>query len=138
LTPERALFAKLSTIDPFTAIVSTRIYPQLSEQEPQYPLAVYARAGTEQPNTLNGRSSLSKVLIDVTIHAETDEEIDLAGRALVEGLCNPTWTDPTNGVSACFHVDSNVEAEAETRNIRHTFALWVRNPSNARGDRRPF
>lgn len=53
MSAETALYSALTGASPVTAIVSTRIYPDVVPQEVQLPCVAYARVDTEYEGTLH-------------------------------------------------------------------------------------
>lgn len=127
-TPEEMLRGRMAGYAPLTDLVGQRIYPQMSTQEPTYPLAIYERAGEERQPKISGASNTSKVLIDVTTYGRTEAEYQAPAAQVVNALNQ--WSDRANGVQGVFHVDSNagVTEDGLARWMKHTFAVWFTAP----------
>ncbi len=78
MSAETVLYSTLSGAAGVTAIVSTRIYPDVVPQEAALPAIAFARAETEYVNTIHGTTVAKRAVLEVWCMA--------AGRAAAEAL----------------------------------------------------
>jgi len=77
----KAIYKLLSTNANVTAIVSTRIYPDMATQDAAYPFIVYSHEDTTPTNTKDGASPLDADNFNVQIFAKTYTQAqDLAAK----------------------------------------------------------
>lgn len=67
----KAIYYLLSNAAPVTALVSTRIYPDIATADAAYPFVVYSVENTLPSDTKDGVSGLDVVQIAVMIYANT-------------------------------------------------------------------
>lgn len=127
-SPTIAIVAKLKATAAVTAAVSTRIYPQLTTQEPTYPFLVVTVLGAETSATLAGKNrALKKYAVRVDSYAETEIEAQANAKLVRDALApdGTPWTDSAAGVQGCFHTDTaNDFTEDGQRFQSETFDLW--------------
>lgn len=127
--PGIAIVNKLSATAAVTAIVSTRITPQFTSQEPTFPALVYTVIGSETPNTLAGKNrALKRYTVQIDCFAATETATAALAKLVVEALApdGTPWTSTTDGVQGCFHVDTEVNymEDGSQRFQSETFTLW--------------
>lgn len=127
---EDAICVKLKATGLVQAIVGTRVYPQLTTQEPTFPQVVYSKIGTETGAKLkSGTSDLKAHTIRVDCYAETEAGALTLGKA-VRDLLTPEatpWRDLTVGVHGCFHADSAQDyTEDGLRFQSEIFTVWFK------------
>lgn len=88
----KALFNKLSGDSGVNALVSTRIYPELSPNQRTYPVCIYDIEYTD--NQLSGNSSINYANVDIACVATTyDVAVSIAEavRTALDKQSNVTW-----------------------------------------------
>lgn len=76
----KAIYSILSNAAPVTALVSTRIYPDIATVDAVYPFVVYSVENTLPTDTKDGPSGLDVVQVAVMIYANTYTSAqDIAG-----------------------------------------------------------
>lgn len=76
----KAIYSILTGASAVTALVSTRIYPDMATQKAAYPFIVYAITGTQPSDTKDGVSGLDVVEVAVMCYATTYTSAqDIAG-----------------------------------------------------------
>lgn len=96
-----AVFAKLSATTGLTAVVGTRIAPQLPTQEPTFPLATFTVSsdGT-RPVAIGGSGGPSGYVGSVSVYAMTEAAALAGAKAASDALHG--WRDPADGVRGCW------------------------------------
>lgn len=127
-TVEIAVTAKLKATGAITALVSTRVFPQLDTQEPALPSIVYSVLGSEGGKRLSGAANaLRKWVIRIDCYADTEIAADALAKAVRDALTpdGSPWTDSANGVQGCFFVDSAEDFTEDGVRVRQeTFEVW--------------
>lgn len=126
-----AVRAKLAATAGVTAVVSTRIYPQLPTQEFTLPCLVYSVLGSEaQPSLSRGAAALKRYSVKVDCYAATELAAQQLGK-LVRDAITPSgsaWTDSANGVQGAFLDDSTTEYADLGGTVvpysAETFGIW--------------
>lgn len=70
----KAIYSILSSDSDVSAIVGTRIYPQIAAQGASFPFLVYVLQGTTPSDTKSGVSTLDEVRYDIVVASETYAE----------------------------------------------------------------
>jgi len=70
----KAIYSILTTDSAVSAIVSSRIYPQIAAQGAAFPFVVYVMQGTDPSDTKSGVSTLDEVRYDMVVASETYAE----------------------------------------------------------------
>lgn len=127
---ETALVAKLKATAAVTAVVGSRIYPQLDTQEGSSPQIVYKKLGAEPTNKLAGSGQLKAYTLQLDCYAETETAAAALGK-LVRDALTPSagaWRDTTVGVDGAFHLDSNADNDPNSgfRYHSETFLIWFK------------
>lgn len=122
---EEAVTTKLKATAAVTALASTRVYPQLSTQEPTFPQLVVSKLGADGSANLAGNRSLKSYTVRVECYAETELAAVALGKVVRAALGGQTpWQDKDNGVHGSFFVDSageftedGIRFQSETFNV---------------------
>ena len=75
MTIETALYSELSTTAEVTAVVSTRIFPQVAPLTVPYPFIVYSVINSIPEHHMGGASALTNVSLQLDVWAETVGEL---------------------------------------------------------------
>lgn len=120
-TPEEAVYAKLAGTAAVTALVSTRINPQVNTQEATFPFITFKRIGGAPVLRLDGTQGKARYVFQIDAYAETEAGAK-AVTAAVEGALFPSggWRDVNNGVLGAFPDDSAVDTTDDP------FRVWTR------------
>ena len=70
----KAIYSILTTDSAVSAIVSSRVYPQIAAQGAVFPFVVYVMQGTDPSDTKSGVSTLDEVRYDIVVASETYAE----------------------------------------------------------------
>ena len=84
MSAETVLYSTLSGAAGVTALVSTRIYPDVAPQEGSLPAITFERTGTEYHNTIHGTVIATVAAMDVWCMGAT--------RASAEAVCDAVAT----------------------------------------------
>jgi hypothetical protein len=84
MSAETTLYATLAAASAVTALVSTRIYPDIAPQEVAVPCIAFSRTGTEYVQSIHGPVLAQRVSIEVSCMAAT--------RASAEGIADAVLT----------------------------------------------
>lgn len=93
----KAIYGILSTAAGVTALVSTRIYPDMATQKAAYPFLVYAVTNTQPSDTKDGVSGLDVVEFALMVYANSYASANDIAEAARTALDRTTGTH--NGVS---------------------------------------
>ena len=74
MTEGKAIYSILSSDSDVSAIVGTRIYPQIAAQGAAFPFVVYVLQDTSPSDTKSGVSTLDEVRYDIVVASETYAE----------------------------------------------------------------
>jgi len=99
VSAETVLYSTLSGAAGVTALVSTRIYPDVAPQEGSLPAITFERTGTEYHNTIHGTVIATVAALDVWCMGAT--------RASAEAVCDAA----TAAVAAAGFITRNRRAE---------------------------
>ncbi len=87
MSAETELYAALSGASAVTALVSTRIYPDVVPQEQTVPAIAYARTDTEYLTTIHSAVPLGQfVSLEVVCMAEARDDADAVADAAITAL----------------------------------------------------
>jgi len=70
----KAIYSILTTDSAVSAIVSSRVYPQIAAQGAVFPFVVYVMQNTDPSDTKSGVSTLDEVRYDIVVASETYAE----------------------------------------------------------------
>ena len=74
MTEGKAIYSILTSTSAVSAIVGTRIYPQIAAQGAAFPFVVYVLQDTSPSDTKSGVSTLDEVRYDIVVASETYAE----------------------------------------------------------------
>jgi len=84
MSAETSLYSALSGNGAVSALVGTRVYPDIAPQEGSLPAIVFERSDTEYVNTIHGTAVAQRASMEIWCMAET--------RASAEQVCNAVET----------------------------------------------
>lgn len=122
--PEEPLVERLKADAPLSALVGARIWPRWSKQDPDSPLIIARRDGTEAPRRLDNAGTLKRYTIRLECYAETEEQTHAPLAAAWDSL--KTFRDPDKGIQGVFHDDDD-SGEDESSGLRFTariLSVW--------------
>jgi len=71
----KAIYSILTSDNDVSAIVGTRVYPQIAAQGAAFPFVVYVLQDTSPSDTKSGVSTLDEVRYDIVVASETYAEV---------------------------------------------------------------
>jgi len=71
----KAIYSILTSDSDVSAIVGTRVYPQIAAQGAAFPFVVYVLQDTSPSDTKSGVSTLDEVRYDIVVASETYAEV---------------------------------------------------------------
>lgn len=71
----KAIYSILTSDSDVSAIVGTRVYPQIAAQGAAFPFVVYVLQDTSPSDTKSGVSTLDEVRYDIVVASETYTEV---------------------------------------------------------------
>jgi len=74
MTEGKAIYSILTSDSDVSAIVGTRVYPQIAAQGAAFPFVVYVLQDTSPSDTKSGVSTLDEVRYDIVVASETYAE----------------------------------------------------------------
>ena len=75
MTEGKAIYSILTSDSDVSAIVGTRVYPQIAAQGAAFPFVVYVLQDTSPSDTKSGVSTLDEVRYDIVVASETYAEV---------------------------------------------------------------
>lgn len=108
MSAETSLNSLLSGNAGVTALVSTRIYPDVLPEECAYPALVFARAGTEPIMTIHGARRGAFVDLSIACWARTRSSADAVAAAVIAAIV--TTGDAPSGPEAGYDPDTGLYA----------------------------
>ena len=113
MTIEEGLYAYLQTVSAVTALVGTRVHPEIAlETATTFPLVVYQRTDSESLRHTQGSSGLVEVNFELTFWAETYAAAKAGATALkaaLDGKVAATFGTVAVGVCNAEHSDDDIE-----------------------------
>jgi hypothetical protein len=77
----KAIYSILTSTSAVSAIVGTRVYPQIAAQEAAFPFVVYVLQNVDPSDTKSGVSTLDEVRYDIIVASENYAQAsDLTGK----------------------------------------------------------
>jgi len=125
-TIEEALYSRLKTDTPITALVSNRIYPNILPQNVAYPAISYMRVTGPRIHSHSGSSGLAHPLFQVDQWATTYSGVkDLAEkvRLRLQGFSGTVVTVVINGILFVGDRDS-YDDEVEVFRVISEYRVW--------------
>jgi hypothetical protein len=125
-TPYEAIALKLSNAAGVTALVGTRIYPDLPTQEPTWPYIVVILADGGAGIRVDGPTTTNNYTMRVMCFGKTNgeaEQVRIAAVVPLNGI-----RDRTNNIEGCSPVgDASLDVNDDgTRASSQSFSLWFR------------
>ena len=81
MTEGKAIYSILTSTSAVSAIVGTRVYPQIAAQEAAFPFVVYVLQNVDPSDTKSGVSTLDEVRYDIVVASENYAQAsDLTGK----------------------------------------------------------
>ena len=74
MTEGKAIYSILTSDSDVSAIIGTRVYPQIAAQGAAFPFVVYVLQDTSPSDTKSGVSTLDEVRYDIVVASETYAE----------------------------------------------------------------
>lgn len=99
---EKAIFNKLSTDLAVTAYTSTRIFPELSPNQKEYPVIIYDITDTSATINSTGSISSTESLVDILVVATSYDAAILIASLVKTSLDNQKGTWGSVKVIGCF------------------------------------
>ena len=75
MTEGKAIYSILTSDSDVSAIVGTRVYPQIAAQGAAFPFVVYVLQDTSPSDTKSGVSTLDEVRYDIVVASETYAQV---------------------------------------------------------------
>ena len=75
MTEGKAIYSILTSDSDVSAIVGTRVYPQIAAQGAAFPFVIYVLQDTSPSDTKSGVSTLDEVRYDIVVASETYAEV---------------------------------------------------------------
>lgn len=108
MSVESDFYGLLSGAGGVTALVSTRIYPDVLPEECVYPAIVFSRSRTDRIVSISGQFFGADVDITVGCWAKTRATADSVAAAVLAALPAGTWTTP--GPEAAYDPETGLYA----------------------------
>jgi len=113
-TVEAALVARLTGDAGVTALVGSRVYPQVVPQDAAMPALAYQRISETPEYSHTGFSSLSRTRFQITIEADTMASVKAVAQAVRIALRGVTWSFGAVDVFASF-IESSTDGYSDMR-----------------------
>ena len=122
----KAIYYLLSNAESVTNIASTRIYPELAEQEAAAPYAVYQIVSVNPDDTNDGPAVIDEVVVDILCVAESyNEAADLAS-VVRSALDRARGTYNGVNVESIQYDNTDSDVQDSPRRYEQTVTLTVR------------
>ena len=116
----KALYGKLSATAAVTALVSTRIFPDMATQDATYPFIVYTNDATQPTDVKDGASPLDVVTMSVMIYSNSYSQAQDIAAAVRTALDRMTGTVQGVTVQSCrFEGQNSAQMEFD----KHVFVI---------------
>lgn len=116
----KALYGKLSATAAVTALVSTRIYPDIATQDATYPFIVYSNDATQPTDVKDSASPLDVVTMSVMIYSNSYSQAQDIAAAVRTALDRMTGTIQGVTVQSCrFEGQNSAQMEFD----KHVFVI---------------
>ncbi len=116
MTIESAIYNELSTTAEITAVVSTRIYPQVAPESAAYPFITFLVVSEVPEHHMGGAAPLTRVMMQFDVWAETHaERVDIAEvlRNALDGFRGDMGTENLD-IQSCFLENRSNFQESDT------------------------
>jgi hypothetical protein len=118
MTAETHLYATLTAASAVTALVSTRIYPDVAPQEVAVPCIAFSRTATEYIQTIHGPVVAQRVSLEISCMASTRSSAEQIADAVTVAATAARFIPV--GRSADFDPDSGLWAAVLTADYWQT------------------
>ena len=116
----KALYGKLSATSAVTALVSTRIFPDMATQDATYPFIVYTNDATQPTDVKDSASPLDVVTMSVMIYSNSYSQAQDIAAAVRTALDRMTGTVQGVNVQSCrFEGQNSAQMEFD----KHVFVI---------------
>ena len=116
----KALYGKLSATAAVTALVSTRIFPDMATQDATYPFIVYTNDATQPTDVKDSASPLDVVTMSVMIYSKSYSQAQDIAAAVRTALDRMTGTVQGVNVQSCrFEGQNSAQMEFD----KHVFVI---------------
>lgn len=116
----KALYGKLSATTAVTALVSTRIFPDMATQDATYPFIVYTNDATQPTDVKDSASPLDVVTMSVMIYSNSYSQAQDIAAAVRTALDRMTGTVQGVNVQSCrFEGQNSAQMEFD----KHVFVI---------------
>lgn len=116
----KALYGKLSATAAVTALVSTRIFPDMATQDATYPFIVYTNDATQPTDVKDSGSPLDVVTMSVMIYSNSYSQAQDIAAAVRTALDRMTGTVQGVNVQSCrFEGQNSAQMEFD----KHVFVI---------------
>jgi len=116
----KALYGKLSATAAVTALVSTRIFPDMATQDATYPFIVYTNDATQPTDVKDSTSPLDVVTMSVMIYSNSYSQAQDIAAAVRTALDRMTGTVQGVNVQSCrFEGQNSAQMEFD----KHVFVI---------------
>ena len=116
----KALYGKLSATSAVTALVSTRIFPDMATQDATYPFIVYTNDATQPTDVKDSTSPLDVVTMSVMIYSNSYSQAQDIAAAVRTALDRMTGTVQGVNVQSCrFEGQNSAQMEFD----KHVFVI---------------
>jgi hypothetical protein len=116
----KALYGKLSATAAVTALVSTRIFPDMATQDATYPFIVYTNDATQPTDVKDSSSPLDVVTMSVMIYSNSYSQAQDIAAAVRTALDRMTGTIQGVNVQSCrFEGQNSAQMEFD----KHVFVI---------------
>jgi hypothetical protein len=132
MTIESALYSHLSTKASITALVSTRIYPQVAPESATYPFITYTVLSESHDHSMGGATGLTNPTIQIDAWADTIANRVAVSEAIRNALDGFTGNMGTENLSIrnCFlqnranFNENTTEGKTPTWRSSMDFSIW--------------
>lgn len=133
MTIESALYNELSTTAEVTAVVGTRIYPQIAPESVAYPFITYSVITDNPEHHMGGAAGLTHVTMQIDVWAETIAERVSISEVIRNDLDGRTGTMGAEAldIRSCFLINraNFIESDAEGKSApvfrsSMDFSIW--------------
>ena len=116
----KALYGKLNATAAVTALVSTRIFPDMATQDATYPFIVYSNDATQPTDVKDSASPLDVVTMSVMIYSNSYSQAQDIAAAVRTALDRMTGTVQGVNVQSCrFEGQNSAQMEFD----KHVFVI---------------
>ena len=132
MTIESALYSYLSTKASITALVSTRIYPEVAPDSAAYPFITYNIFGESHDHAMQGATGLTNPTLQLDVWADTIADRVTISEAIRNALDGYTGNMGTENLSIrnCFlqnranYTESDGEGKTPAYRSSLDFSIW--------------